>query len=164
GPVAPADPPRAPRVGERSTTALSPLPLPRPFPRGCPAPPACSPGTTRPSRDAPTRGAAPPPPPTRTFPTRRGRRWRSRATSRSPLPPSPFPDAPQIREEPGIADGDRGSFREPHVRPRYCAEHRERHREPVVARRLDPPARRPGCPLHVQIVATGLGIDTQRAQ
>ena len=42
--------------------------------------------------------------------------------------------------------------------------HRERHREPVVARRLDPPARRPGRRLHVQVVATGLGVDTHRAQ
>src|SRR5437764_2231494 len=93
-----------------------------------------------------------------------GRRWRSPGCSRPPLPPSLFPDAPQIRKEPWIADGYRGSFRELDIGPRYRAEHRERHREPVVARRLDPPAWWPGRPLHVQVVATGVGVDTHRAQ
>src|SRR2546427_5010670 len=74
----------------------------------------------------------------------------TRTTRRNPF---------QVREEPGVANRHRAPLREPHSRAREGAEHRERHGEPVITRRVHPAPRRAIRAADAQVVPAGLRLD-----
>src|SRR3989442_1969421 len=80
------------------------------------------------------------------------------------LPPSPCPDSSEVGEESRVADGDGSPFREPDLCPGDGAEHRERHGQPMVARRVHASTRRLIRAAHQQILTPDLGGDSKRAQ
>src|SRR2546428_2725223 len=79
----------------------------------------------------------------------------TRTTRRNPF---------QVREEPGVANRHRAPLREPHSRAREGAEHRERHGEPVITRRVHPAPRRAIRAADAQVVPPGLGLDPHGPQ
>src|SRR5216683_2559807 len=70
----------------------------------------------------------------------------------------------QVREEAGVADRHRTALRQAHGGARKGAEHRKRHREPVITRRVHPTPRRAIRALHVEVVASRLCRDTHGPQ
>src|ERR1051325_10157631 len=63
----------------------------------------------------------------------------------------------EVAEKPRVADGHGRAFGEPHVRSGQRGENRERHGEPMIARRLDPAAGGPRGAAYVQVIPLRLG-------
>src|SRR5713101_4966148 len=73
----------------------------------------------------------------------------TRSTRRDPV---------QVREEPGVADRHGAPLREPHIRAREGAEHRERHSEPMIPGRVDAASWRALGASDVQVIAAGVRL------
>src|SRR3989441_8903262 len=73
-------------------------------------------------------------------------------------------NAPEIGKEAGIADRHRFPFRQLYLRPFDRAQHRKRHREPMVFGGFDFTAWGALVPLHMQIVPLHFGLCAKRSE